>query len=260
MLAFTGERIVSLKPNVTDILFDLGRGDEVVGVTSFCTLPSGVPEREVVANYMNVDVERVLLLKPTVVFGSKENSSVKEIGFLRERGLRVELFPFRTVSETVASIRSMAAVLKIPSRGDEAAGEIEKDLERLRMKGIGGGKVLSVMVVVGTKPLVVVGEDNLIDDLLDLFGVRNVVGKSHLKYPTWSVEQMIAEKPDVIVDLAMGSEKGVSERGRVWYGQFPSVPAVREGRVHFLDMNDFRASKRILKGAAELHKILVEGR
>lgn len=269
--ALAGDRIISLKPNVTDILFDLGRGGEVVGVTSYCSLPDGAAKREVVANYMNVDVEKVLLLRPTFVIGSKENSSVKEVEFLRERGVKVDLFPFRTVEETLESIRATSDVLGISAKGEKLSGEIQKGLAELGKRVDAAGKNRSALVVVGTKPLVVVGEENLIDDLLDLFGVRNVVGKSHLKYPTWSVEQMISAKPDIIIDLSMGSERRVSECRSIgvskcpesgekqaldWYRQFSSVPAVRNDRIYFLDMGDFRASRRILEGARNLRDIL----
>lgn len=253
--AHGGQRIVSLKPNITEILFSLGLGEEVVGVTTYCNYPKEAKKIDKVADYVHVDVEKIITLHPTVVLGSEENSQKKEIEFLKSRGIDVKVYPFYNLAVTKASIVGMADYFGISGKGHLIVEEMNEALGRLKGRGEkNGGK--KVLVIVGVKPFVVAGGNNIINDLLLIMGAENLAGKSRLKYPVYGLEQLISASPDIIVDISMGSEEGKKGESLELYRRFSSIPAVKNNRIYFLNMDDFHASPRIVGGAEKLARLL----
>lgn len=258
--AFAKGGLVSLKPNITEILFSLGMGDQLVGVTKYCDFPKEAKTIKKVADYIHINVESLLTLRPKLVIGSFENSIEKEISFLRDNGIPVFLYNFRTLSETYASIQEISRITGEEIKGSQRIEEIKDQLKSLALV-LNKDKTEQInrhglLVVVGLRPLVVVGPHNLIDDILLYFGISNVARRSKLSFPTYSLEKLIASQPTVIVDLTMGSEKKNTVHSLEWYHQFSSIPAVKNNRIYFLDVSDFRGSPRLVKGAEALVEIL----
>ncbi|MBI2339154.1 MAG: ABC transporter substrate-binding protein [Deltaproteobacteria bacterium] len=248
------DRIISLKPNITEILFELGVGDKIVGATTWCDNPPAAKKIPRVADYLQVDGEKALALSPDLVIGSKENSAKGDIDFLSRQGIPVKLFSFNRLEETFKSLLEIAGLVGKEERGKELVEALRKGFKT--MHPLSEAPSPRVLMVVGLKPLVVVGGNNLLDDLLEIVGGKNIAGNSLLRYPNYGIDQLISARPEVIVDLTMGNETGGKEKKMDWYRQFRSVPAVKNGRIYFLDIADFRASKRLLVGARKLHEVL----
>jgi len=248
-------RIVSLKPSITDVVYALGLGDRLVGVTRYCDVPEGRQRPAVVADYTRPYSERIVALSPDIVLGSMENSSRRSVESLQRMGMRVELYPFTTISETLSSIRGIAATLGEPARGDALVREIESKLSALKSRW-GGERKFRVVIVWGTKPLVAAGPGAYMDELLDSIGAENAVRGTKVKYPRIGLEELIAIDPDAIVDLSMGSESGsrVSTE-RPWNG-VTELKAVREGRVIPMNVSLFRAGPRLPEGLAKLAELM----
>lgn len=255
---FSKRGIVSLKPNITEILFALGMGNRLVGVTKYCDFPKEAQKIKKVADYIHINVESVMALQPELVIGSFENSIEKEVSFLEKEGSAVFLYPFGTLSETYTSILEISRIGEEEKRGDLLIKEMKEKLQLLALalnKEGGNSNRHRLLVVVGLRPLVVVGSNNLIDDILLYFGISNVARGSRLSFPTYSLDKLIASQPTVIIDLTMGSEKKNSAASLKWYSQFSSMPAVKNNQIHFLDVADFRGSPRLVKGAEALVEI-----
>ncbi len=245
------ERLVSLKPNVTEIIFDLGRGGDLVGVTQYCDRPPAALKINKVADYVHVDVEKVLIQKPTLVLGAEENSQKKQIHFLRDRGLRVELFSFKTLEEIKSSIQKMGNILGKSNEAKKISADIQDEIDRVKNKISQPSRIL---IVVGVNPLVVVGgKENYLHDVTRQLGLVNVAAKSQMRYPQMGMEDVIAGHPDVILILTMGSEKG---RGAKIFERFGSIEAVKKNQVFELEMDDFRPSPGLVKGIREVGRVL----
>lgn len=247
-------RIISLKPNITEILMDLEVGKYVVGVTTFCSDPraAGIAH---VADYVNVDVEKVLSLKPTLIIGSFENSERQHVDFLKNQGIGVELFSFGTLEEITKSIRQISVLLKIPEKGESLAQKLENTFEEIKKKSA-NRKPYKTLVIVGKKPLVVVGGANLFDDILKLYGLENVVQKSVLRYPVYSWEQVLAANPDIILDFSLDHERLQNkDEALKEYQKWDSIPAVQNKRIYFLEQEKFHPSMKVLEGLKDLDKI-----
>ena len=170
---------------------------------------------------------------------------------MRQKGIRVELFPFRTLAETRGSILKMASLFGRTDQGKALVATMDDSLKGLEKKG----DASRALLVVGTHPLVVAGGNNILSDLLELMGAKNVARDSRLRYPVYSLDELVAASPDVIVDLSMGTEKNSDKDGGL-YRRFPSIPAVKNNRIYFLDMDHFPASPKIVVGARELAQVL----
>lgn len=242
------ERLVSLKPNITEILYELGLGEDLVGVTTFCDYPALAQKKAKVGDYVHVNVEKVMSLKPTWVFASQENSLKKEIYFLQKQGIRVELFSFLRISDIFTSLEKMAQLLGRTNQGRTLAQTMRNKLQNMEGALIRDGKKIKTLMLVGRSPLVVVGGDNLLNDVLHLVGLDNIAGGSAMRYPTYSMEQLILAQPAIIIDLSMESGAQDKNKARQFYKNFISLPAVRDKRVYLLDVADFRPSPRIVAG------------
>lgn len=250
-------RIISLKPNITEILFALGVGPEVVGVTTYCDRPKKVKKIPKVADYIRVDPEATLRLKPDLIIGSKENSSEKEIDFLRARGIMVELFPFSTIEETLSSINAIGKLLGRGRQAQILTERMQAELAALRREN--AGKMRSrVLFVVGYQPLVVAGSDNFLDEASSYLAAVNVAHNSKLKYPVFSTEQAIRAAPEVIIDLSMGSE-GTPDQWKErmnWWKQFASIPAVKTHRIRHFEIVNLRAAPDLPQALKDLAKLI----
>lgn len=245
-------RIVSLKPNITEILFELGLGQNIVGVTSYCDYPAQVRQKEKVADYVRVEMERLLWLKPSHVMASKENSQQKEIKFMRNLGLDVFVFNFERFSDIEQAMAEMGLLFHKEGMADQLVAGMRARLQHLRSRVTPEMRSKRVLIVVGSHPLVVVGGNNFIADGVKLLGLTSIAVQSKLRYPTFSTEQLINAAPDVVFDLTVGMQ-GANRAERLrWYRNFTSLPAVAVGAIYFPDPKHFRPSPLLMNGLEAL--------
>ena len=257
-------RLVSLKPSITDTLYAIGAGKDIVGVTRYCDIPAGMPKPQVAGDYTQPYFERIIALAPDLVLGSEENSSRRSIDNLRSMGIRVELFPFSTVADTLASIRAIGAAIGMPREGAALEKKTAARFEELK-KRWGGSGIKRVIVVWGVRPLIVAGPGTYMDELLSIVGAKNALAGGGVRYPRIGLEELIALDPDAIIDLTAGMESIAGDDGktraeadkRPWDG-ISALRAVREKRIISLNASLFRAGPLLPDGLAKLGALLHE--
>ena len=255
-------RIVSLKPNITEILFALGAGDDVVGVTTWCDHPETAKNLPKVADYININTEKILALKPDIVIGSQENSVKGQFAALNRAGIKTMTLPFRTLEEMYDSIGKMAEEVGKKKEGSKLVRKIKNFIPAKAgipcVHGIPASAGMTnaspnlttcrpadtrtVLLLVGHRPLVAAGEKTFIGELASMAGLKNVV-TGERSYPAINTEFLLAKDPDVIIDLGMGSETG------------GSLPAALRDRVVKMDIADFRAGPRVGEAVRKLQNI-----
>lgn len=244
------KRIVSLKPNITEIVFALGLGHRVVGVTKYCNFPKKARRLPLVADYTRPFIERIIALHPDIILASKENASRRPIERLTAMGYRVELFPFSTLAETMESIHGIASVLGADKKGQKLVSSLNKKLDSLAQQ-MKDRPSMRVVIVVGLRPLIAAGPGSYMDELLGIINVANAVDRSRASYPRIDLEGLISLNPDAIVDLSMGSESGHGSTAKPW-DEIKAIKAVREGRVIHFDMDALRPGPRLPDALASL--------
>ena len=126
-------RIVSLCPSLTELVFDLGRGDELVGVTKFCVHPAeGVARIEKVGGTKDPKLDRILGLEPDLVLLNAEENRIEDAEALRLRGVPIHVSFPKTADETAAMVRSIGTAIATESEAESIAAEIESRAKRVR--------------------------------------------------------------------------------------------------------------------------------
>lgn len=241
------ERIISLAPNVTEILFSLGLGDRIVGVSNFCDTPAEAKKRAKVGPIKDPSLESILSLKPDIVVIDKDVNPDGLGERLAKLGLRVHVFSAFRIRELPAAVRSLGKAVDREGKGEAMALRLEKSF---REAGLQGSRKKRAVFIIWPEPLVVAGAGTPIDDAMKLVGIVNVAAGSAERYPRYSLEGLIAAKPEVIF---IG--KGHADMRKVSEGflkKIAMIPAVRAGKVYFLGDGLYRMGPRIEEGLKEM--------
>jgi len=236
--ARTPERIVSMAPNVTEILFALGLGDRIVGVTRFCDFPSETEGIRKIGGLVDPNIEVIQSLDPDLVIAFRGNPLrlVDRIGRL---GLPVFVLD---IGEGLEALFPLIAKIGRVTRSEDRAGALAARLRR-RIEDVD-----AVLRPVGTRPRVFVllygqglwtcGGESYVNDLIDRAGGANVASFLPKKWALYKRERIIEDDPDVIFILARSS--GDFAAGRDWLlkrAGVAGVAAMRSGRIYELDEN-----------------------
>jgi len=277
--ATTPKRIVSLAPSTTEILFALGLGDNIVGVTSFCDYPQAAKAKPKIGGMSNPSLESVIVLKPDLVVASTDGNPKEAVERLRDLKIATYVFAAKRIAELPRGIRDMGASLGVPEKAEVLARKIESALERRSVSGINGrgkisanrkGPVLEgssrgqsadhkkVLFIVWPDPLIVAGPGTAMDDAITLLGYENIAKEAKITYPKYSLEEVIRRSPDVI---AIGKGSGMDMRAvsRGFLVRMSSVPAVKKGAVCYMSDSLYRLGPRIVYGIEELAECLKSG-
>lgn len=192
-------RIVSLCPSLTELVFDLGRGDDLVGITKYCVHPAdGVAGIEKVGGTKDPRVERIVGLAPDLVLLNQEENRIEDAEALEAAGVRCHTSFPRRVDETAAMVRSIGEALGRGERAEEIAADIEGRAARVRAATAGLPPV-SWAYLIWRKPWMAVNDDTFTAALFALAGGRNVFGGRGERFPTVSAGELAAADPEVVL-------------------------------------------------------------
>lgn len=252
---FPPKRIVSLAPNITEILFSLGLDEEVVGVSIHCNYPEKVRGKVRVGSYINIDVERIISLGPDLIIATGAGNPREMVERLERLGLpSFVIFPKR-FDEVLRSIRHLGQMVAREREALSIIESMQKRKERVveRTKNLPRPKVF---LQIGESPIVTVGKGSFGDDLIRLAGGDNVAGKDQEMYPRLGMEEILKRSPEVILISSM-NPKGDYERVLRDWERWKVIPAVKQGRIHLInsDLID-RPSPRIIDGLEEMTRLI----
>lgn len=229
-------RIVSLAPNVTEMLFAIGAGPDVVGVSSFDTYPAEVASRVRVGGLVDPNIERILSLTPTLVIAYGSQTELKTR--LAQAGIPVFDYAHGSLADVTATMRALGRRLNRSTAADAAAARIERDLAavRARVAGLPRPKTLLVFgrEAGSIRGIYVSGGYGFLNDLLDVAGGANVFADITRENIQISSEQVLARAPEAIIELRGPMTQGRLDAERQVWQQLPGVPAVRSGRIYLL--------------------------
>jgi iron complex transport system substrate-binding protein len=220
-------RIVSLAPSVTETLFAVGAGPEVVGVSEYCDYPPQVRRLPRIGSFITPNIEAIVALKPTVVIGLLTSSDLREIHALQAMGIATLMVDDSSVAAIEASIEKIGNTIGRPHTARDLVGQIRSQISGIEERLV-GAQPRRVLMVVGHQPLVAVGPGTYLDELLTLARARNIADFSTQSWPRLSLEYIVASRPEVILDGQMGTDPHAPAR---FWARYPSIPAVSERHV-----------------------------
>jgi iron complex transport system substrate-binding protein len=234
-------RIVSTAPSITEALFALGLGDRVVGVSRYCDYPPQVVKLPRVGSYIKPDLEMIARLAPDLVVLQTPPPDLTD----RLKALHIAFVevPHGSLDDVFTGIQIIAASAGVPDRSAKLVSQIRNSLQSVqsRARTMPSPQVIAIVNrKQGTlTDLTAVGPDNYLNQILEIAGATNVLAKAGLpRYPHISLETILRENPDVILDLSsLQDTEATRQRARpevldLW-GQNKSLKAVQSRRVYF---------------------------
>ena len=253
--SFPPRRIVSLAPNITEILFSLGLDEEIVGVSIHCNFPEKAKNKPRVGSYINLDYEKITSLKPDLIIATGAGNTRDMVDRLEKLGFPTYvLFP-RNFDDILRSIGHIGEVVN----REREARVINKEMRKRKQRVVEITRGLprpKVFIQIGDVPLVTVGKGSFTDDLIRLAGGENIAGKEKEVYPRFGMEEVLKRSPEVIVISSMNPQGDYQKILQGWT-RWKTIPAVKNGRLHLIDSDLLdRPSPRIIEGLEELAKVL----
>jgi len=256
--AGAADRIVSMAPNLTEILFALGLSDKVVGVSSGSDYPPEAAQKKTIGNFWQPNIEAVIASRPNLVitlgFSQQRNLSER----LNRIGYRTLMVDIDKVDELFAAIEKIGRAADAEMAANELASGMREKIDKLSALMAGREKV-RVLYVVQREPLRVAGCDTFVNEMIELAGGENAIGRTVQKYPPIGAEQMIFCGADVIIEPAMVPDDLARQRSSAveFYGCFANVPAVVNNRVYVIEADTVaRLAPRLYEGIERIARCL----
>jgi iron complex transport system substrate-binding protein len=254
-LPFPPKRIVSLAPNITEILFGLGLDEEIVGVSIHCNFPEKAKSRVQVGSYISLDFEKITSLKPHLIIATGAGNTRDMVDRLEKLGFKTyTIFP-KNFDDILESIGHIGQVVNRDTRARVIIEEMRKRKQRVveLTRGLSRPKVF---IQIGDAPMVTVGKGSFADDLIRLAGGENIAEKEKELYPRFGMEEILKRSPEVIVISSM-NPKGDYQKILHEWTRWKTIPAVKNGRIHLIDSDLLdRPSPRIVDGLEEIARVL----
>ena len=227
------QRIVSLIPSITEMLFALGAGPALAGCTVYCTEPpEGVATKTRVGGEKNPKLDVIRELAADLVIANVEENLREHVQALRGWGIPVYVTYPRTVAQGIRLVAELGLVVGLPERGREMAMALEAALGDVRRK-LAGKAARRVFYPIWRRPWMTINRDTYAHDMLAVCGGENVFGQSATRYPEVTLPDVARAAPDVIL---LPDEPYRFRQAHVAdFDAHPDIPAVREGRVHLID-------------------------
>lgn len=213
------ERIISLAPHITEMLFALKLGDQVVGVMKHSDYPEATKNITVIGDAYALNYEQILALKATHVYAWKSGTPEKQIDKLRSLGLKVIVLKTDTMTDIAHSMKQIAGNHHVPVESIGIIGQFESSLQSLEKAHRRKLPQVKVFYEIWPRPLMTVGKRHAISEAIKLCGGVNLFDDINLPTPTISREALLARKPQLILNAASKSEAAAASTAQSLFPQ-----------------------------------------
>lgn len=232
------QRIISMSPSVTEILFAVGAGDRVVGVTDFCTYPAQALEVTRIGGLLNPNLERLIQLKPDLLIHHHDSTRIQQQA--RHLGIKTLAVKLDNLDHILESILIIGEAVGNQQGGQALHSWLKDGIEFYRSR-LKDQRFKSVLMILADSEdpindLLAIGKGTFLDELLTLAGGKNVISDGLAPYPKISREFIIMESPEVIIEagpMVRLSSEGLERHKKSWQNH-PTIRAVRDGNIHFI--------------------------
>jgi iron complex transport system substrate-binding protein len=253
-LAAPPQRIVSLVPSVTELVYALGGEDRLVGRTDFCDHPPAARAKQSVGGMISPSLETIVALKPDLVIVTSSGNREETFRQMIRLGIPV----YQVAADRIAEVKDVVRRLGALTGRDAAVAPLLERIDRrvaAVREAVRPYRRPRVLYVLWPEPLIVPGRASLVTELIDIAGGDSITAADPDAYPRYSLEAAVARSPEVIVLANHGTGGGPVALDR--WSRLTSLPAIRAGRVHSVEGNLMhRYGPRMLDGLDRLARAI----
>ena len=237
----TSQRVISTSPAITEILFAIGAGDRVVGVTDYCNYPKNACLLPSIGGPLNPNTEKWIALKPDLIILQDDSVVLnKHANVFKIPTLEVSV---NNLENILRSIQVIADAMQTPKAGKQLVDKIKIQIDNYRTS-LGKTKPRQVLMLLSdtndpSRDLYAVGRNTFLNELLSIAGGENILPETMATYPKISKEFIIAKSPEIIIEIgptANLSNEGILSREKAWT-IYPTIRAVKNDRLYFVGAN-----------------------
>lgn len=248
-IASEPQRIISLAPANTEILFALGLEDKIVGVTTFCDYPEQAKEKEKIGDFANPNIEKMISLKADIIFaaGGIQKPIIEEA---EKAGINVFVVDPKTVDSLLDVLLRIGKATGSSKTAKALVDDLSGRVEKVKEKAAKSDEKPNIFYELYNEPLMTAGSGSLINDAIEVAGGKNIAAEIKEEYPQYSLEKLIAADPEIYVGStgSMQSAEDVSKRPG-----WNKLTAIKENKVVILDENVIaRPGPRLIEALEEL--------
>lgn len=244
------QRIVSLAPNLTEMIYSLGMGSRLVGNTLYCTYPPQARKVTKVGDMLTIDYEKILSLKPDLILITVEGNAKDSYTKLKNLGLKVFVSNPRSFQGIKKTYADLGQIFMRRPKADSTLKSWQTQFDSVTSEA----KKLShpkCLFFVGFNPIVVAGKNTFINELLTSAGLDNIAGDSQQNYPVYSREEIMKRNPDYMI--MTGTSQTEQNVIRNSYPEWKSLNAVKNNRILVVDPDMYlRPGPRFIQALKDL--------
>jgi iron complex transport system substrate-binding protein len=256
-LPAAAQRIISLAPNVTELLFVIDAGERLVGTVEHSDYPAAAQRIRRVGGYNALDLEIILTLQPDLIIGWRTGNNPVQLEKLQALGLPVFISEPRQLQDIPNTAKRLAALTGTSRQAKVFIQQFEQQYASLQQR-YAKRQPVKLFYEVWHQPLMTINGEHLISDLIQLCGAVNIFADVPVLAPTVSIEAVISAAPDIIVTGGHHTERN---EWRAAWQRWPQLPAVVHDQLYFINPDLMqRHGPRILQGAEQLCQYVEQAR
>ncbi len=246
------QRIISLAPHLTELVYAADAGDKLIAVSAYSDFPETARLLPQVGDASNLDLERIVMLKPDLVLAWKSNVSPFAVERLRRLSIPVYVTETRRLAGIPALLRSIGTLAGTSAQSELAARNFENQLLQLQQNAR-GKTIIPTFIEIWHDPLLSVNAEHIMSEVVSLCGGKNVLAEAPTLTPSIGLETLLVANPGAIIG---GGSAASAEDFRAVWEKHPNLKAVQQGNIFYVNPDWIqRATLRILLGA----KLICEG-
>lgn len=242
-------RIVALAPHIVEMLFEIGVGEQIVGTVEYADYPEAANAIPRVGGYYGMQVEKLLALKPDLIFAWESGNKTTDIEQLQRLGLKVVYSKPDKIDDVATELRYFGKLVDAQEQAELAATRFENKLANIRTVNI-DKQPIKVFYQLWPEPMMTINQNTWIHQLVEICQGINVFANNPTDYPHISIENVMVAQPELII---IPDEKSKKVQPKIQWQNWPEIPAVKANA--FIHVNAdllHRFSSRMLNGVENM--------
>ena len=249
------QRIISLAPNLTEMFYSLGLENNMVGNTMYCNYPPQAQKIEKVGDMLTFNFEKIVLLKPDLIFITVEGNTKSTYDKFHELGLKVFVSNPRNYKGIRKTYSDLGKIFGVTHKTETALAKWDSTLQSITATQKSQNK--TAMFLVELRPIMLAGENTFINEYMQFCGLKNIAADSKLNYPIFNREEILKRDPDYIIYPTGGGD--TIEMLKEAYPEWRQLKAIKNNNVIFIDRDLYlRPGPRFIEALADLSNHLLQ--